>query len=87
MAVFEFTLTGRVEVDADTLGVAVANSVRTQPNGGGEIDVDFGFKFREDPAYALDVLLRQAFFRIMNEKVPGGWTAHGLDATVDQVAP
>lgn len=84
MAVFEFTMTGRIEVDGDDLGVAVANSFRTQPNGLGEIDVDFGFKFREDPAFALKVLLQQGVFHVMNEKAPGAWEALSLDASVER---
>lgn len=87
MGIFEFNLTGRIEVDADALGVAVANSIRTQPNGSGEIDIDAGFQFRENPAFALEVLLRQGVFRVMEEKFPGGWQADALDATAAQIEP
>lgn len=84
MAVFEFTLTGKVEVDADALGVAVANSVKTQP-GSEEIDVEFGFRYRTDPTLALRTLLQMGFVRIMNEKLPDThWTPHEMTATAEQ---
>lgn len=86
MAVFEFTLTGKVEVDADALGVAVANSVRTQPGGQGEIDVERGFAYRTNPTLALETLLQMGFMRIMNEKLEDeNWTPHTLDAAAQQI--
>ena len=69
MADFEFSFTGKLEVDADSLGVAVANSVRTQPNGGGEIDVEYGLRFRQNPSEALEALIQQGFSRIVQEKL------------------
>jgi len=88
MAVFEFTITGKIEVDADALGVAVANSVRTKPDGLGEIDVDAGFPFRTNPTMAMQMLLQMGVMRIMNEKLPDTpWTPHALDAEVEQTSP
>lgn len=86
MAVFDFTVTGQIEVDGDALGVAVANSIRTQPGDLGEIDVDFGFKYRLDPAAALGILLQQGIAGVMNDRLGHvGWRPNKLDATAEEV--
>jgi hypothetical protein len=86
MAVFDFTVTGQLEVDEHALGLAVANSVRTQPNGLGEIDVDSGLRYRLDPSESLGVVLRQAVIHEMETRFAHvGWTPHKLDASAQHV--
>jgi len=85
MAVFEFTLTGKLEVDADALGVAVANNVRRKHEDD-EIDVDAGFHLRMNPASALELLLPMAVSSAMNATIQDGtWTPHFMEASVEQV--
>lgn len=84
MAVFDFTLTGRIEVDADVVGVAVANSFQTQPGPGGEIAVEAGFQFRMDPERAVGMLVQMGFFRIVQEKLTG-YKIHKVDGTAELV--
>ncbi|MGP4031100.1 hypothetical protein [Pseudarthrobacter sp. 1C304] len=86
MAVFDFTITGQLEVDEHVLGLTVANSVKTQPGGAGEIDVDAGFRFRLDSPEALGVILRQALVHEMETRFADvGWKAHKLDSAVERV--
>lgn len=84
MAVFEFTLTGRIEVDADTVGIAAANMIKTQPGPGGEIDVDYGRQFRMDPERAMGLLVEQGFYRIVQERLHG-WTIHKAAGSAQMV--
>jgi hypothetical protein len=68
VAVYDFSVSGTIEVDSDSLGLAVANSIRTQPNGGGEIAVGVGMAFRLDPAKALEVLLQSGLLRAFQDR-------------------
>jgi hypothetical protein len=87
MAVFDFTVTGQIEVDEHELGIVVANKVRTQPGGQGEIDVEAGFQYRLAPSDALSVVLRQGVIHEMESNFAQvGWRPHNLDAVVEQVS-
>lgn len=68
MATYDFSVSGTIEVESDSLGLAVANSIRTQPDGGGEIAVDVGMAFRMDPTKALEVLVQAGLLRTFQDR-------------------
>lgn len=84
MAVYEFAVTGKIEVDEDAVGVVAANKVLDQP--GGKIDVEFGMRYREETARGLSNILTAGVLSTISENFHGtGWRLERIDTAAEIV--
>lgn len=84
MALFQFVIHGVLEVDADALGVAAANSIYGSDDPGGA-GFEAGHAFRQDPAAGLELILGGSVLADLNKKFGEKGTpywAHGFRTSV-----
>jgi hypothetical protein len=87
MALFQFVVHGVLEVDADDLGVAAANSLAgsDNPEGAG---FEAGHAFRQNPAAGLELLLGASVLADLTSKLDvhgAHHTVHGFGVEVRQI--